>query len=447
MTKRLVTCCFIASLVPVLASAQTAPGLAERLPLEKAIQLAVENNRQIGAAQLEIAKAEDGVAVARTRRLPIFSTEATASQLLSPVSFAFPAGAFGDFPGTGPIPNADTTIDVPRQPTMYLQTSVSQPLTQLVKANLGIRSAVTSRDIENERARSTRLSVVNNVKRLYFAILQTQSALDANSEELALYRELDRTVQVRVAQQVQLKSDGLDVQFRLAKAELTRTTTLNALASQKEQLNQLLGRDVRTAFEVEPVSALSVLDVDVEAAQRHALENRPEVRQARLNLKQAELDHRLTRADRIPEVSAAVSYSSNFNISVLPRNLATAGVQVKWEPFDWGRRGRELASKSRTIEQAKLAVRETEDRAAVDINARFRTLNEKRALLRVAEMAQATAREKVRVKTNQYQVQAALLNDVLQLRAELASTDDYYQQALVAFWTAKADFELAIGEE
>jgi outer membrane protein len=62
-------------------------------------------------------------------------------------------------------------------------------------------------------------------------------------------------------------------------------------------------------------------------------------------------------------------------------------------------------------------------------------------------MAQATAREKVRVKTNQYQVQAAMLNDVLQLRAELASSDDQFQQALLAFWTAKADFELAIGEE
>ena len=92
-------------------------------------------------------------------------------------------------------------------------------------------------------------------------------------------------------------------------------------------------------------------------------------------------------------------------------------------------------------------VREAEDRAVVDINARFRALGEKRALLRVAEMAQSTAREKVRVKTNQYQVQAAMLNDVLQLRAELAGADDRYQQALLAFWTAKADFELAIGEE
>jgi len=33
-------------------------------------------------------------------------------------------------------------------------------------------------------------------------------------------------------------------------------------------------------------------------------------------------------------------------------------------------------------------------------------------------------------------VQAALLPDVLQLRAELADTTDRYQQALLSFWTA-----------
>ena len=40
-----------------------------------------------------------------------------------------------------------------------------------------------------------------------------------------------------------------------------------------------------------------------------------------------------------------------------------------------------------------------------------------------------------------------MLPDVLQLRAELASSNDHYQQALLAFWTARADFELAVGEE
>ena len=83
----------------------------------------------------------------------------------------------------------------------------------------------------------------------------------------------------------------------------------------------------------------------------------------------------------------------------------------------------------------------------LEINSRFRTLTEKRALLNVARLAQNTARERLRVRTNQFQVQAALLPDVLQVRRELADSNDRYQQALMDFWKAKADYDLAVGEE
>jgi outer membrane protein TolC len=448
MKKHVESLCLVLTLVPAVAAAQPAPvAITQRLTLDRAIQLAVENNRQIQTAALQLQKANEDVEVARTHRLPVFDIQGQAAQLLTPVDFAFPQGAFGEFPGVGPIPATDTDVSVPRQLTYYFSSQVSQPITQLFRIGLGIDSARATSSIEQEHLNAQRLSVTNSVKRLYFAILQSESALDSTEQAIALYRELDRTLEVRVAQKVALRADSLDVRFRLAKEELTRTTYQNTLASQKEQLNQLLGRDVRTDFVVEPVTELSIAEVDVDAARTRALENRPDLREARLKVEQADLDRRLKKADRIPELSVAVSYSSYFNIDVMPTNLATAGLQLKWEPFDWGRKGHELAAKTHTVTQARLAVRDTEDRIIVDVNNRFRTLSEKRALLNVARMAQATSREKLRVKTNQYQVQAALLPDVLQLRTEQASSDDQYQQALLAFWTAKADFENAIGEE
>jgi outer membrane protein len=448
MTNRIVAYLLVASFTPAVTLAQSRPsGASERLSLAAAIKMAVGNNRQLQTARLEIEKADADIAVARTRRLPSFDTEAMASQLLTPVDFSFPQGAFGNYPGIGPIPGIDTTVSVPRQPTYYLFAQVSQPLSQLFRIGLGIESATTTREIDRERVRAQQLSIVNNVKRVYFTILQTESALAATADAIAIYRELDRTLQVRVTQKVALRSDALDVQFRLAQEELTRTTQQNSLSSQKEQLNQLLGRDVATAFDVEDVAAIAAPESDMEAERAHALENRPDVREARLKVQQADLDRRLTKADRIPEVSLAVSYTSNINIDVLPANLALVGIRVKWEPFDWGRRGHELAAKDRTLEQARLAVRDVEDRTVLEINSRFRTLSEKRALLKVAQMAQTTAVEKLRVKTNQYQLQAVLLSDVLQTRAELADANDRYQQALLGFWTAKADYDLAIGEE
>jgi len=445
--NRIVLCWVMASLLPAVAAGQTAPASGERLTIEAAIRLAVENNRQLQTATLQVQKAEEDLAAVRTRRLPQFEASVFGSQLLTPVNFAFPRGAFGDIPGVGPIPAVDTDVTTKRQPTVYLSAQMSQPLTQLKKIGLNIRGAATARDLERERAREHQLEVVNAVKRLYFAILQTESGLTAGEEALHLYKELDRTLQNRVVQKVALRSDSLDVQYRLAQAELTQVTRRNTLASQKEQLNHLLGRDVRTEFEIEGVSGIALANAELGAAQARALDSRPDIRQARLSLQQAEIDRRVKKTDRIPEVSVAVSYASNLNMDVLPQNLASFGLQVKWEPFDWGRKGHELAAKTQVVAQARHAVRDAEDRAVVEINSLFRKLSEARAQLAVVEASQRTVREKVRVTTNQYQLQAALLSDVLRVRAELADTDDRYQQALMTFWTAKADFDQALGEE
>jgi outer membrane protein TolC len=448
VTSRIATCYIVLSLLPAGAAAQSpSTSAGERLSLEAAIKLAVESNRSLATAKLQLQKAEEDLAVSRTRKRPSFETTLDASQLLTPVKFSFPTGSFGTYPGIGPVPGVDSEVTTPTRPTFYAFAQLTQPLSQLQRIGFGIKGAEATRDIERERTRQQQLSLVNGIKRLYFAIQQTESSLRATDEAIALYRELDRTLEVRVAQKVALRSDALDVQFRLAQEELTKLTRTNTLASQKEQLNQLLGRDVRTVFETETIAPMTPLDINVEAAQTRALETRPDVKEARLKVEQADLDRRAKKSERIPDISLAVGYLSNFNIDVMPKNLATVGVQLKWEPFDWGRRGRELASKTHTVDQARLAVRDTEDKVVLEINSHYRKLAEARAFLNVAQMAQSATRERLRVKTNQFQIQAALLSDVMQLRAELAETNDQYQQALLTLWTAKADFELAAGEE
>jgi outer membrane protein TolC len=121
MTKHVCISCVVsclgALLAPAPVGAQTTRSAGGRLTLDAAIRIAVENNRQVQSARLQVEKAQADVAAARTRRLPVFETEVTASQLMTPVGFAFPQGAFGEFPGTGPIPATDTTVSVPRRAT------------------------------------------------------------------------------------------------------------------------------------------------------------------------------------------------------------------------------------------------------------------------------------------------------------------------------------------
>jgi outer membrane protein TolC len=131
----------------------------------------------------------------------------------------------------------------------------------------------------------------------------------------------------------------------------------------------------------------------------------------------------------------------------LPKNVATLGVQISWEPWDWGRKKTELLSKNRTIEQSGLATREAENSVLVEVNQLHRKLGEAKLLLDVAEMSREAEREKLRVVQAQYSEQAALLKDVMQMQSAVADANHSHRQALLGYWTARADFERALGEE
>jgi outer membrane protein TolC len=430
------------------ALSQPSGASAESLTLERALALAVASNRDLASARLEVAKAEDRLAAAGTRRLPSFKWSALGMQRITALDFRFPAGAFGTFEGIGPVPAADTPIRSPLKPGALLIGQVNQPLSQQYRIGLHLDALRAERDAAAEQERAARQAVVAEVKRVYFSILQTQSALESAEEAIRLYRELDRVTGDYVIRQVALKSENLDVKTRLAKAEYDALSLRNPLETQKEQLNSLLGRDVTAAFQLAPIGETDWAEGDLEAARHVALERRPEVRQAALKLRQAEADRRAKKAEYIPDVSLSFSYFSPINYgSLIPSNIATVGLQLEWEPFDWGRKRREISEKSKTVEQAALGMREARTQVAVDAGNRFRKLREARQLLVMGKLARETAQENLRVATNRYKQEMVLLKDVLEIQTSLADANHRYQAALLAYWTARADFEKALGEE
>jgi outer membrane protein len=251
----------------------------------------------------------------------------------------------------------------------------------------------------------------------------------------------------RVSQEASLKSDSMDVKARLAHEQYNVVQLRNTLDSRKEYLNDLLGRDIRSEFRTEPVPAASFEEIELKMAQDMALTQRPEIKQAELSLKQAEYSRRMAKADYIPEVGIAFNYLSPFNIDVLPTNVASIGLELKWEAWDWGRRKDVINQKKIVETQAQAQLRDAQSKVLMEVNSRFRKLGESRMLIAVAQAGKDAAQQRLREVSNKYQQQAVLLSDVLKQQATAAGAHDDYQQALLAFWTAKTDFEKSLGED
>ena len=421
------------------------------LKLDQAIAIALKNNREAKNARLEIEKAGDKLHAYRTRRLPSFKISSLVSQPLNTIDTKFEKGIFGIYPGGVPVPMQDTIIKSSTNTTFLLHGQVTQPITQLRRIGLQIKQQKLEVEISETQLHATEQSLVNEVKRAYYAILQTEGAVRAAEESVKLYHELDRVTGEYVVQQVALKTDLMDVQTRVAKAEYEVLTLNNSLSTQKEQLNHLLGRDVRTEFSVTDgleTAQATMRETDLMGARKRALEQRPEIREAQLRQQQANLDRRVKKSEFIPDVSLAFNAVKTVNYSnFVPRNVNGVGIQVEWEVFDWGRKKRELAERERSLTQADNMVLETQSKVLLDVNGRFRRLQESCQLIRIAKLAQTTARANVQIVSYKYRLDAVLLKDVLMAQTSLANANYEYQKALLSFWTAKADFEKALGED
>ena len=209
----------------------------------------------------------------------------------------------------------------------------------------------------------------------------------------------------------------------------------------------LLGRDLSTPFSVEMVPFGALEEWDLETARKQALVQRPELRGARLQTKIAELDVRREHAKYIPDLSLQVGYLGFQNVTFLPQNAGTVGFLFQWQPFDWGYKKHRIAELNAMTEQKATAERDVEQRVLLEVEEKFRKLGEARILLDALTDQREAEQAKLGEVKNRYNQKAALLSDLMQQQAAVSQAEAQYQQALAGFWTARANFEKAIGVE
>ncbi len=437
---------------PAISDAQQQPASranseAPLLTLEEAVSIALSNNRLVKNSALEEQKFDFRLKTARSRRLPQSQLAVLGGELMHSFDFTFDQGVFGTYPGVGPIPGSRTTIRNPARFTTYITGALDQPLTQQYRIGLAIRATDLGRQIAKEDVRAERQKIAAEVRNAYFNLVATQAGVEAARQVVTTLEEAQRLTLRYVSEKTVLRGDALEVDARLAQARYDLSFAENGLATQRESLNQLMGRDLGIQFRVDPMLEADASDLSLSAARERASENRPEIRAARLKEKQAEYDRRIAKADYIPDLSVAVRYQGLNNVKVLPTNVGTVGFFLSYEPFDWGRRHNNVAEKAKTVEQARNGAQETETKIAVEVGAKYRKWQEAALLLKATRTGHEAAAEQFRVTGNKYREEAALVKDLLQAQARSTQTEFQYQQALSSYWGALAELRRAMGEE
>src|SRR5258707_11655835 len=441
-----ITCVLVAALCLFpCANAQT-NGLTV-LTLEDALLLARSKNRDLKQFGLDVGKQREALGEAKTHLYPRFDTSVLAAQLLAPLDFTVNKGQFGTFPGTGPIPGSNTDLHTPARPFAIASVTATQPLTQLIRIHLSIADQRLKVDAAQLSFNQREQKLTDDVCQSYYQVLQEQIQDESQQAVVKYLEELLQLTERRFSQHAALEADRLTVKAEVAKATYQLTTIEDRLADSKEVLNHLLGRSVQTEFTVEPVPATLPEQEDLPAARAAALEHHPEVKLAANRVRQAELATRAEKTHYIPDVAIQASYVSPANINFLPQNIGSVGALLTWQPWDWGEKRHKVRQAALAEEQAALSVEDTREQILLEVNSNFRHLREARSHLAVAEAIRDAEIEKMRNQKEAYSQQSILLSDLLKQQSSLAEAEGQYHQAVLAYWSARADFQKSLGEE
>jgi outer membrane protein TolC len=198
---------------------------------------------------------------------------------------------------------------------------------------------------------------------------------------------------------------------------------------------------------VESVPATLPEQEELSTARKIALERRSEIKLAGNRKRQTQLATRIEKTHYIPDISIQASYLNPADINFLPQNIGSVGALLTWQPWDWGEKRHKVRQAALAEEQAELSAEDTREQVLLDVDSVFRKLREARSHLAVTVAIRDAETEKMRNQKEAYSQQSILLSDLLKQQSSVADAESQYQQAVLGYWTARADFQKTLGEE
>jgi outer membrane protein TolC len=428
------------------APASPAQGPVRSLTLQEAVQIALQKNPTIQAADAYAQAVQQGITAAKAFRYPRldFSEGFTRGDnpvyvfgtLLTQRQFMAPDFALGFLNTPPPLDNFRTAFTA----TMPLFDG-GQTSRMVRTAKLETQSAQKGKDRTQQEVVFQVINAYLNERLARENLRVAQSAADMSKSDL-------ERVKARQENGLAVPSDLLSAQVQLAQAEEEALRAENAIELSHAALNVAIGlaEDAQTSIDGS-LGEPSFNAGSLEQKQAKALATRPDYLQASLGKQEATNGMRMARAEFLPKVNLLSSWEvDNQTFAARGGNNWIVGATLNFNLFDGGQKlARLRESKARELQAQAL---ESQMASAVRLQVReaYANLGTAQKRLAVVKDASAQAAESLRITQNRYEEGLATITDLLRVETAKTTADKNALNALFDYRLSYAALELATGE-
>lgn len=238
------------------------------------------------------------------------------------------------------------------------------------------------------------------------------------------------------------KSDVARAEVDVANARVLLIQARNAERLARVALNTAMGIAADTPTEVQDNLVYQAMTLDRGQLQAQALAQRPEYKQARLRVNEADARMRAAFRDFFPEVNATAFYGgrrADLN------EIWEVGVALSWTIFDGGNKIARLRETKATVEATQARVKATELDISSQVEQAQLSVNEAQERIGAAQTAVASAQENFRLAQGRFDAGVGTILELTDAQLFLTQAQSTEAQALADYRIFLARLERAIG--
>lgn len=365
-------------------------------------------------------------------------------------------GSAGDGSGDSALAGFDTSegLEVGRWNTWAAGLNATMPLvnTQLWKS---LKVSGLEVELAIEKARSSRLDMVTQVKQAFFATLLAKEAFqvykDVYENAVTNCQETEKKFRAQKATEYDLTRAKTNVANAVPDVYNAESSVILSLWQLKAVMGVDLDMNIDVAGTLDDYS--QQLFYDSSQADSLSLEDNTTMRQLAIQAEQLAHTIKMQKYAYIPTLSAAFSFSINamtndFKFSQYQWTpYSYVGVSLAIPIFSGGKRYNDVRQVKTQATQLKLQTMDTERNLKISIRQSLVTMETNIKTYNAAREAVASARKGYSIAERTYQVGKNTLLELNDARLALTQAELGASQAIYNFLIAKSQLEQTLGQD
>jgi len=297
---------------------------------------------------------------------------------------------------------------------------------------------------------ATRREVVLGVRRAYYGLLKSVQLRDVQLEALELAKEQLRKTESLFDLGSASRSDLLKAQVQVAQEELSLISAEKTAATARAALCYAIGIGVTTEIEaVDPSVAESPPPSEFDLDE--AVSRRPDVRAQEEAVTAAHRSLLAAKAGRWPDLSLSLQYARSedsfdaFFDGLSDDYSRTVSLSLSLPIFDGLATTAGIARATASLRSSELALQDTRQSAAYEIETARLSLAEQLSRVAAAETALARAEEDLRISEERFRLRSASMLELIDARVAYSRARANVVQARYDHETAAAELVTALG--